>query len=190
MVLPAGRGQGHQLPHLAGPVPSTCLAETEEYSFLRSLGSSSPACLQVITGEQCPEGAWCVSLEDSDPGNWFSAQPSPVRLPFALKVSFLLCVHTPQLRKWFFRQDQKNARGGFRLGGQRCGGWFRPCPVHTVSSGNHRGPPGRRQLEPTPPHLPVLSRLCPWAVQDGRGKCREYVLCSPKCPRHASRVTG
>ena len=46
LLLPAGTARGHQFSCHTGPVPSTWLAETDEYSLLQHLGSSFTAHLQ------------------------------------------------------------------------------------------------------------------------------------------------
>lgn len=108
------------------------------------------------------------------------SQPSPAQCAFLLLLKF------PSFFVYTHHSSGNGSSGRTRKTQGVGSGWV----GSGVVAGSVLAPFTQFLLEPTPPHLPVLSRLCPWAVQDGRGKCREYVLCSPKCPRHASRVTG
>ena len=87
------------------------------------------------------------------------SQPSPDLLPSALTVSFLVYTYR-RLRKRFFRQDQKNVRGGVQARG--AGVWWLVLSFacsHS-SSGTTMAHREGGSLRP-PPHLPVLSWPCP-----------------------------
>lgn len=96
---------------LAAPEPSMMRRWMTLFSSA-SLPSPWPA--YYGNWEQGPAWARSVVLEGCAPGSWLLARS---RSPSALPVSFLFCVHTPRLRKWFLRQDHKILRAGAQAGG-------------------------------------------------------------------------
>lgn len=120
------------------------------------------------------------------------SQPSPAQCAFLLLLkfpSFFVYTHHSSGNGSSGRTRKTQGVGsGWAGSGVVAGSVLAPFTQFLLGTTVAR--PEGGSWSPPPPHLPVLSRLCPWAVQDRRGKCREYVLCSPKCPRHASRVTG